>query len=118
MSKIILQEYNWDTKETVQVGETSTYTLVRSMNIDDFCQFLDDFINSGGKDYRDGIAVGTKLMSTHRTLQGCLIRFCLGVIVAFAKQDYTDARNEKPVAMARKIAELVKDGTLDMGWMI
>lgn len=98
-----------------------SYAYVRSMrNPDDMADFLDDYCNIGMKDYENGVKVGKLCQNKHRTIQGSIIRFCLGVIVGLSDVDerYTDARNEMPVAMGKKIAEMLKDGTLKMGWMI
>jgi len=47
-----------------------------------------------------------------------MARFCLGFIVGIAQTDWFDARNEMTVAMGKKIAQLIEDGTIKMGWMI
>jgi len=109
----IVKDYNG--KETARVH---TGMLAKSLTLGNMAELLEDFVNSGMKDYRDGEEVGKMLQTSHRTLQASVIRFCLGVIVSLGKQEYTDARNEMPVAMAKKIKALVEDGTLKMGWMI
>lgn len=98
--------------------ELSPWSLARSLTPGNFSELLDEYLNTGMKDYRDGVVVGEKCRSAHRTIQGCVIRFCLGVIVGLSKQDYTDDRNKMPVEMAKKISQLVDDGELKMGWMI
>jgi hypothetical protein len=102
------------------VASTGTYQLVRSFNKPEhMAGFLDDYVNCGMKDFREGEKVGSLLLNTHPTLQGSVIRFALGIIIAFSKKNgYTDARNETPVAMAKKIAKLVEDDELRMGYMI
>jgi hypothetical protein len=80
--------------------------------------FLDNFCNIGMKDFGEGLAVGKACLNRHPTIQGSIIRFCLGVILAFAEQQCTDRRNEMPVAMAKKIKELVDNGALKAGWII
>jgi hypothetical protein len=103
-------------------AEVSIYGLVRAFDYKTgavkMAKFLSDFVNCGMKDFREGMAVGKALTTDHPTLQASAIRFCLGVIIAFAEKDYTDARNEVPVAMARQIKRMVDDGVLKMGYMI
>lgn len=96
------------------------YSFAKSAKAEDAAQFLDDYCNIGMKDYGNGVIVGKKLQSHHRTIQGSVIRFCLGVIIGLSDVDmrYTDARNETPVAMGQKITQMVKDGDLNMGYMI
>ena len=106
---------DYDGKETARVH---TGMLAKSLTLENMAELLQDFVNSGMKDYRDGEVVGKLLHNSHCTLQASVIRFCLGVIVALGKQEYTDARNETPVAMAKKITAMLDDGTLKMGWMI
>jgi hypothetical protein len=70
------------------------------------------------KDYRAGMECGKKAINEHRTIQASMARFCLGFIVGIAQTDWFDARNEMTVAMGKKIAQLIEDGTIKMGWMI
>jgi hypothetical protein len=70
------------------------------------------------KDYRNGLQVGRDFRNAHRSLQGSAIRFALGIIIGLSEQEYTDARNETPVEMAQKIAKMIGDGTLNMGFLI
>ncbi len=116
--KITLKSYNFDTREEKVEGETSTYTLVRSMNPTEVAAFLEDFVNAGGKDYPAGAAIGKILQNSHRTLQASVVRFCLGIIVAISQQEHTDARNEKAVSLGKKVGEMLKNGELEMGYMI
>jgi hypothetical protein len=106
---------DYDGKETARVH---TGMLAKYLTLENMAELLQDFVNSGMKDYRDGEVVGKLLQTSHRTLQASVIRFCLGIIVSLGKQDYTDARNETPVAMAKKITVMLEDGTLKMGYMI
>jgi hypothetical protein len=92
--------------------------LAKSLTLENMAELLQDFVNSGMKDYRDGEEVGKLLQTAHRTLQASVIRFCLGIIVSLGKQEYTDARNEMPVAMAKKITVMLDNGELKMGYMI
>jgi len=106
---------DYEGKETARVH---TGMLAKSLSVENMAELLQDFVNSGMKDYREGEEVGKLLQNSHRTLQASVIRFCLGVIVALGKQEYTDARNEMPVAMAKQITAQLDDGRLKMGWMI
>jgi hypothetical protein len=112
MDKILLK-HNAD-----DVIETSVYVLSRSMTTQNVADFLDDYLNVGMKDYREGERVGALLQTSHRTIQASVIRFALGIIIGLSKQDYTDARNEMPIAMGKKITKMVETGELEMGWII
>jgi hypothetical protein len=81
-------------------------------------RFLSDFVNYGMKDYQFGLEIGRNFQREHRTLQGSIIRLCLGIIIGLSEQKYTDPRNEVPVSMAKEIAKQIEDGDLKMGWMI
>jgi len=118
MTKIILKNWNYDTKQEDILGEISTFVLVRSMTPENIVEFLSDYVNSGMKDYREGLKIGELSKYQHRTLQASLIRFCLGVIIGLSKDQSTDPRNETPVAMGNQISAMVENGTLKMGWMI
>jgi 2-hydroxy-3-keto-5-methylthiopentenyl-1-phosphate phosphatase len=106
---------DYDGKETARVH---TGMLAKSLTLDNMAELLQDYVNSGMKDMRDGEVVGKLLQTSHRTLQASVIRFCLGVIVSLGEQEYTDARNEMPVAMAKKIKAMLDNGELKAGWMI
>jgi hypothetical protein len=116
---LTFKKYNIETKLYEPCGEATTYTIARAFEDNkQFAEFFGEYLNVGMKDYRCGEETGKFLRSEHRTVQGSLIRFCLGVICGMSEQEYTDARNETPVLMAKKIAQLVKDGELKMGYMI
>lgn len=100
------------------VMKVSVYAIAKRLTAPQMANIMDEFCNCGMKDYREGEIVGKYLQSAHRTIQGSVIRFCLGVIIALSKQEYTDARNEMPVQMGKQIAAMIEDGTLKMGWMI
>jgi hypothetical protein len=113
-----LKRYNYDTKETESLGTVSLYTLVHSITPEQFGELLSDYLNSGMKDFSEGERLGKQLHNQHRTIQASIIRFALGIIMGLSKQEYTDARNETPVAMGKKIASMVENGELKMGYMI
>lgn len=117
-SEIQLREWNYDTNKWDDKGTVSTYTIVRSIKPEQFTYLLSEYINVGMKDLGEGKRVGTEFQSEHRTLQGSLFRFCMGVIIGLSKQQYTDARNEIPVATAKIISDMVDKGELKLGWMI
>ena len=98
--------------------EATLRSISKAMGAEEFAEFFDDFLNSGMKDYGAGEAVGVKLQETHRTLQASAIRFSLGIILGLSEQEYTDPRNETPIAMGQKIAEMIESRELKMGYMI
>ena len=84
-----------------------------------FSEILIKHCNSYNTEYRDGVRVGQLLRSAHRTLQATIFRYMLGIIVGLSEQTYyTDARNEIAVASAKRIAKMVEDGELKIGYMI
>ena len=79
---------------------------------------LDEYINLGGKDFREGKEIGLQLRSTHRTLQRLAICFAFGIIVGLSEQEYTDPRNETAIQTAKKIVQMLEDGDLPLGLYI
>ena len=117
-TKIILREYN-DYRPEAEIDTVETRLLARNISSSDtFAEILDNYLNHGMKDYREGLAVGRCLTRTHRSLQASAIRFALGIILGLSEQEYTDARNETPVEMGKKIYKMIEDGDLEMGYMI
>jgi hypothetical protein len=109
----VVKDYNGK-----EVANVHTGMLAKSLTLENMAELLQDFVNSGMKDYRDGEVIGKLLQSSHRTLQASVIRLCLGIMVSLSKQDYTDARNVVPVEMCKEIAKMLEDGKLSMGYMI
>ena len=66
------------------------------------------YINSSGA-FGKGVSMGMYLRREHRTLQGCIINFLLGVICGLAEQKWTDPRNEHGVASCQKIRDMLTD---------
>jgi hypothetical protein len=101
----------------------SAYQTVKTMSKpEEFADFIDEYCNVGMKDYRAGESIGKLLQTKHRTIQASIIRFSLGIIIGLSKgvdmKFGTDARNETPIAMGQKIAKMIEDGDLKMGYMI
>lgn len=115
---IELVEYTDNGKFELTGEKVSTYTLSRSMSTENMASLLSDFLNVGMKDYREGAIIGECFQTEHRSLQGSAIRFALGIIIGMADQDYTDGRNEVPVAMAKEIKAMIENGALKMGWLV
>ena len=117
--KMTIKTYNYDTK-TVEVKQedVSVYEVAKNMTPAQFHYFVECYINSYSVDYNAGKELGEHFEGVHRTLQGTLYRFCMGILVGLSKQDYTDPRNEVAVKNCKKIAQMLEDGTLKMGYMI
>ena len=116
---IVLKEWNSESGRNEETGETlSTYTLARSMTAENFTALFDDFLNLGGKDFREGKEIGLQLRFTHRTLQRLAICFAFGIIAGLSEQEYTDARNETAIQTAKKIDKMLDDGELPLGLYI
>ena len=109
----------WEETGTVGVG-----AIARGLTVQNMADLLGDYLNTGMKDYREGVTVGRLCQRNHRTIQASIIRFCLGVIIGLSTPEkegekvWTDARNETPVAMGQEILRQIEAGELNMGWMI
>ena len=118
-STIQIKEYNSESGRYDDTGETlSTHTLARSMTSENFTTLFDDFLNLGGKDFREGKEVGLQLRFTHRTLQRLAISYAFGIIVGLSEQEYTDPRNETAIKTAQKVANMLEAGELPLGLYI
>jgi hypothetical protein len=100
------------------VQSVSTYTLARSLTLENFASLLDHFLNAGGKGFRDGKEIGLQLRSTHRTLQRLAICFALGMVTGLSEQEYSDPRNESAIKSAKRLAKMLEDGELPLGMFI
>lgn len=113
---IQLKEWNSETGRTEPTGESlSTYQVAKSMTCENFAALLDEYLNLGGKDFREGKEIGLQLRFTHRTLQRLVICFAFGLIAGLSEQEYTDLRNEIAIQTAKKIAQMLKEGDLPLG---
>jgi len=110
---VTLKDYDGNVETTVSVSQ-----IARCLTHEQFVYLFDNFLNYGGKEYREGKRVGSDLRSTHRTLQRLAIGFALGLIEGISEQEYTDARNETAIETAKKIAGMMEKGELPIGWMI
>ncbi|MFC1921796.1 hypothetical protein ACFLY4_00775 [Chloroflexota bacterium] len=116
---IRIKEYNTNSGRYEVTGETlSTHTLARSMSAENFAALFDDFLNLGGKDFREGKEIGLQLRFTHRTLQRLAICFAVGIIVGLSEQEYSDPRNETAIETAQKVAKMLEAGELPLGLYI
>jgi len=116
---IILKAWNSDSSRIEETGETiSTYQVAKSMTLKNFAAVLDDFLNLGGKDFREGKLVGLQMRTTHRTLQRLVICFAFGLIAGLSEQERTDPRNETAIQTAKKIVKMIEDGELPLGLYI
>jgi hypothetical protein len=116
---IKLTEYNSVTSHYEETGETiSVYALAKSLTPQTFTSLLDDFLNLGGKGFREGKEVGLQLRFTHRTLQRLVVCFAFGLIAGLSEQEYTDPRNETAIQTAKKVAQMLEKGELPLGLYI
>ena len=116
---IKIKAYNSETSRNEETGQTiDVYTLAKSMTIENFAAMLDDFLNLGGKGYREGREVGLQLRFTHRTLQRLVICFAFGMIAGLSEQEYTDPRNETAIQTAKKVVHLMESDELPLGLYI
>jgi len=110
---IILRAWSSETGHNEPTGETiNVYTLAKSLTIKNLAALLDDFLNLGGKGFRDGKEIGLQLRFTHRTLQRLVICFAFGMITGLSEQEYTDPRNETAIQTAKKVTQMLEKGDL------
>ena len=114
-NKIKLHSWDWDKKERVDEGEVSVNQIARCMSHPNFVELFDSFLNYGGKEFREGKAVGEDLRTHHRTLQRSAICFAIGVLVGISQQEFSDARNKTALETAKKIYEMFDNGELPLG---
>ena len=113
---ILIKEYDSESGRYEDTGETlSTHTLARSMTSENFSSLFDDFLNLGGKDFREGKEIGLQLRFTHRTLQRLAICFAFGIIAGLSNQERTDARNETAIQTAQKVTRMTEAGEFPLG---
>ena len=116
---IILRAWSSETGDNEPTGETiSVYTLAKSLTLENLASLLDDFLNLGGKGFREGKEIGLQLRFTHRTLQRLAVCFAFGLITGLSEQEYTDPRNETAIQTAKKIAQMLEKGDLPLGLYI
>ena len=116
---IKIREYNSKTSRNEETGETiDVYSLAKSLSIENFAAMLDDFLNLGGKGYREGKEIGLQLRFTHRTLQRLVICFAFGMIAGLSEQVHTDPRNETAIQTAKKVVQLMESDELPLGLFI
>ena len=113
---IHLKAYNLDTSRNEATGETlDVYSLAKSLTMENFAALLENYLNLGGKGYREGHEVGLQLRYTHRTLQRLVICFAFGLISGLSEQEFTDPRNETAIRTAKKVVQLLDEGELPVG---
>jgi hypothetical protein len=116
---IILRAWSSETDHNEPTGETiEVYTLAKSLTIENLAALLDDFLNLGGKGFREGKEIGLQLRFTHRTLQRLAVCFAFGLIAGLSEQEFTDPRNETAIQTAKKIAQMLEKGDLPLGLYI
>jgi len=121
MEETTIKVMGWNSTTGImeETGENiSIYTVARSMTLDNFTKLFDEYLNLGGKQYREGQIIGQKLRYTHRSLQRLAICFAFGIIAGLSEQEYTDARNETAIETAKKVKQMIDQGELPFGWYI
>jgi len=114
--EISLTQYNYDTRQTENIGTVHIGTLARSITAEQMATLLENFLNGGRGDSPSAHRIiAQHFTATHRTLQASAVRFHLGIVAQYAKEyqkawgDSTDPRNENAVRVARKIEAMMED---------
>lgn len=98
--------------------EVSTYAVAKGMTAENMAEVLENFCGSFLIDRDEGIVIGKLLRNAHHTLHRSVIVFLLGIIEGLSMQEYTDARNETAVSVAKMIHAKVESGEYSCGMMI
>lgn len=113
---IQLKDRNSITGITEKTGiSIGVFSVARSLTMENFTRLFDEFLNLGGKGYREGQMIGQNLRTTHRSLQRLAICFAFGIIAGLSEQQYTDPRNETAIQTARKTKQMIDEGELPFG---
>lgn len=118
-------EYNIKVKSYISEGsliegevEISVYDIAKHMTEEQLADFLADYENKYSNEYAEGQRIGGLLQHSHRTFQGSVARLLLGILVGIGDTQYFDARNEKAVALGKKLKVMIESGELNFGYMI
>lgn len=93
----------------------------KRLNNEEFAEMLDSYCNNFSTDFRQGVEIGKKLQTHHRTIQATVFRFLIGILVGIGKDvqpNRMDARNEQAVICSIQIADMMEDGHMVIGGMI
>lgn len=109
--EVELVDYDYSKNEKVSKGMVSLYLVAKSLSIKHVAYLLDNWVNLGGKGWREGLELGKLFQTTHRTLQGSLVNLCLGILCGLAETDlrWTDPRNEQAIKLAKQVKQVVDD---------
>lgn len=105
-------------KITVGEEELSVRDVAKSITKEQFAEMLGDYMNCFCNEYNRGQEIGKLLQNQHRTLQGSVCRLLLGMLVGIGDTEYFDPRNERAVAVGKKLKEMIESGELNFGYMI
>lgn len=88
----------------------NAYNLGKNMKVGFLVEMMSNWANNFsfnpaglGKEFSD------YLQRHHRTIQGCIINFLLGILVAYGTTEYFDDRNATAVKTCQVIREMVKN---------
>ncbi len=118
MKDITIYKYDPETDGDKAEATFSPTALAKAMDLEDFAEVLQEFLNWGMKEYADGYAVGHRCRRAHRTIQRSIITFALGIIAGMAEQEHWDERNATAITTAKKLREMIADGQLPVGMLI
>lgn len=111
-----LTKYDYDTKEVKNLGKVDLHTLVHCLSLENLAFILDSFCNSYDPGFPKGVKLGQMFQETHRTLQGVITNFCLGILVGLGQnvdlRFGCDPRNQKAIETCQKIAKLLENKEL------
>jgi hypothetical protein len=116
--KIKVKIYNKKGKECPNPVEISTRSVAKAFSDEQFAEMLGDYMNCLCNEYKRGLEIGELLQHQHRTLQGSVCRLFLGILVGMGDTEYFDRRNERAVAVGKKLKEMIESGELNFGYLI
>jgi hypothetical protein len=104
---------------TLHDVKISLWNISKVLSVYQLANLLDHFLNRNGTGTLAAHIVAEAFVGKHRTIQACLIRFCLKIISDYATiynetwGGHTDARNEVAFETATKINAMLFNGELE-----
>lgn len=104
---VTTQVYSSESHREENDVTVSVHSIAHGITPGQMANLLSDYVNIGCD--RHGLAIGKALCSEHRTLQRSVIVLCVKIVCGLADQQYTDARNEDAIALAKRIKALYEE---------
>lgn len=105
-----VREYDPEKRDWKEdLNKVSVDEIARALNPEQFAQLLDDYCNNYHPHFERGLKIGRALWYTHRTGQRSIVAMLMGIIKGMSEQEFVDGRNEKAIALTKKVAILYQE---------